>query len=425
MGDLGDKQSAQSVKLVGSSTSGVETSHVAVEDSSILVKIGDSSQIDAFGRLRVSQNTIINSDHFSDDAHTFNWPTRVSGGGTVTHVKARALKIHNVGTASGAEATSQSRRYFQYIPGQSMVILFTATFAAPKTNVLQRIGFFDTDDGIFVEVNGSDVGLVIRSSVSGSIVDTRIPQSSWNNDKFDGTGESGVTLDFTKAQLFWIDYEWLGYGRIRFGIIIDGKVVYAHEQSNLNQLTSPYMQRGSLPVRCQIINSGVSASPTDLLLGCAAVLVEGDSTIGKITATATNGVVPVSVGAASLAPILAIRLKSTFNKSEIDPRTVEIFLNSNTDVYFEVIANATITGGSWVSNSSIAEKNVTIASYSGGTVIAAGYTNKNRESALDVSKTSFRLSTDINGNADSLLVVSRTLSGNSGMFVVLSYKEIF
>jgi hypothetical protein len=57
---------------------------------------------------------------------------------------------------------------------------------------------------------------------------------AWNGDKLDGTGASGLTLDLTKPQILWIDFEWLGVGNVRCGFIINGQYIVCHTYQTAN-----------------------------------------------------------------------------------------------------------------------------------------------------------------------------------------------
>lgn len=81
-------------------------------------------------------------------------------------------------------------------------------------------------------------------------IDTRIPQSEWNLDKADGTGPSGFNVDFTKMQMFYVDYSWYGAGFIRWGLRgVNGNVFYVHKMQNNNVNNEAYMRSGNLPAR--------------------------------------------------------------------------------------------------------------------------------------------------------------------------------
>ena len=104
----------------------------------------------------------------------------------------------------------------------------------------------DTSMTINPPYRGPSADFVIASKV----VETRIPQSSWNIDKLDGTGPSGLTLDLTKMQMWFVDYAWYGAGTIRWGLrATDGTIVYVHKLANNNVNSEAYMRSGNLPAR--------------------------------------------------------------------------------------------------------------------------------------------------------------------------------
>ena len=126
----------------------------------------------------------------------------------------------------------------------------------------------------------SDTSLTITPSYRGATsdyaicsrtVDTKVPQSSWNIDKCDGTGPSGFNLDLTKMQMFYIDYSWYGAGFVRYGFRgPTGDIIYCHKTVNNNLNTEAYMRSGNLPARYESesrppttqINNSVGASDT-------------------------------------------------------------------------------------------------------------------------------------------------------------------
>lgn len=104
-------------------------------------------------------------------------------------------------------------------------------------------------------------------------VNTKIPQSSWNIDKCDGTGPSGYTLDLSKMQMFYMDYSWYGAGFIRWGFRgPDGNVIYVHKLANNNLNTEAYMRSGNLPARYE-----TSSEPPKTKL--ASTLISSDTSL--------------------------------------------------------------------------------------------------------------------------------------------------
>jgi hypothetical protein len=93
-------------------------------------------------------------------------------------------------------------------------------------------------------------GATSTYAIISKVVETRIPQSSFNLDKVDGTGPSGYNIDLSKMQMFYIDYTWYGAGFIRWGLRgPDGNVFYVHKLPNNNVNTEAYMRSGNLPAR--------------------------------------------------------------------------------------------------------------------------------------------------------------------------------
>lgn len=89
--------------------------------------------------------------------------------------------------------------------------------------------------------------------VISKIIDTKIPQSQWNIDKMDGTGESGYKIDVSKIQMIYMDYSWYGAGSIRFGFKDTlGEVKYAHEFIHNNIFTESYFRSGNIPARYEV-----------------------------------------------------------------------------------------------------------------------------------------------------------------------------
>ena len=117
----------------------------------------------------------------------------------------------------------------------------------------------------------------MRTYISGSVDNTtrRVEQSSWNGDKLDGSGPSGLTLDLTKPQILWMDFEWLGVGNVRCGFIINGLYIVCHTYQTANVYgTSVYMTTATLPVRYEITNTGTTASSSSLKQICSSVVSE-------------------------------------------------------------------------------------------------------------------------------------------------------
>ena len=250
-----------------------------------------------------------------------------------------------------------------------------------KANLRQRVGYFSTDNGIFLE-QSNDVYFVKRSKVTGSVVDTKIAQSDWNIDPMDGTGPSGLTLNLAYPQIFWIDIEWLGVGTVRMGFVVNGQFVHCHSIHHANLSSSPagaYMQTAILPVRYEIENTAATASSSTLKQICSTVISEGGyelagkmRTIGMQPLTASNYTLTT---ANVFYPVASIRLKSTHLDAIVVPKNIALVGTTQSDFRYKIISGANVTGGSWISDGadSAVEYNLSGTSVTGGTDLRSSY----------------------------------------------------
>jgi hypothetical protein len=271
----------------------------------------------------------------------------------------------------------------------------TFNFETAKANLRQRVGYFGADNGLYFERDGTDLYMVERSSVSGSVVNNRVIQSSWNQDPLDGTGPSGITLDSSKSQILYMDIEWLGLGTVRTGFVIDGAFVPVHNFNHANLITSTYITTASLPLRYEMTNTGATSSSSTLKQVCSTVLSEGGYELrGLQQSIATPVTTPTSLTTAGTTyPIVSIRLKSARLDGIIILTALSILgITNNANYKWEVVASGTTTGGTWVSagtNSSV-EYNITGTSFAIGTgrILAGGFFQGSNQgsSTIDILK---------------------------------------
>jgi len=388
--------------------------------------------IDAFGRLRTCQPYKLFELTATQSLDTTRYiDIATAGGGSGTHEKTRSSIKASVDTASGSYCYLKSRAAIPYVKGSSQLVKITGCFAQGKTNLRQRYGMFDTNNGIYFEIDGTTPYVVVRSNVTGSIVNTRVAQSSWNVDKLDGTGASGLTYDHSKQTVYMMDFGWLGSHAVRFYIDIGNTILLVHEAKFSNQLDYPYMRTPVLPIRGEIENLGTTASASDMRLTCASVEAEGSiSSHGKVKDFNT-GTTAIAINATPKL-VAGIRIDPNNIDSVIDILEMEILPYSGNDAaYFEVIYNPTIVGGTWadVGGGSVAEALVSYTSFSGGAVMKSGYfptDNKNQLSAVfsRVIESDVAMGSAIDGTPDPVVLSVRTITGNASIFMQGQYREM-
>ena len=342
---------------------------------------------DAFGRVRVSNPlTLFDSSHRYKDNGL--WNTSTASGGAAVFSANEGLVNLNVNTTSGSQVLRETTKVFSYQPGKSLLVLNTFIMAPAKTNLRQRVGYFGVDNGIYIQLNNSTLSFVERSLVTGVVTESIVNQSAWNVDKMDGTGPSGVTLDITKAQILFMDIEWLGEGTVRLGFIIDGKFILCHRFNHANLVTSTYITTASLPLRCEVTNTGVTASASTLKQVCSTVISEGGYELrGLQQAIGVPITAPRNLTVAgTYYPIVSIRLNGSYLDAVVILTALSI-MGEGTGIYnWKVIASGTTTGGTWVSagvDSSV-NYNITGTSFSGGRTLASGFITSTAQSSSNI-----------------------------------------
>jgi hypothetical protein len=337
--------------------------------------------VDAFGRERISQPYTL-----GDYKHLYgldpNFLDITANGGTVSFQANKACARLATTTTANSSAIHQTKFYHQYMPGKSQLIYSTFNFYAATAGVTKRTGYFDANNGIIFQQDGDGtLKFIIRTYTSGSAVDAEVvSQANWNVDKCNGSGPTGFNLDITKTQILFIDFQWLGVGKVRVGFVYNGQFIIAHEFEHSNILQVVYMSNPNLPVRCEIVSSGSNpAAYFDQI--CSTVISEGGYVESGQNWSALNTTLR-SLTSGSSIPLFAIRLKDTFNtyanRMIVRLDNYNIFSTKEPLTYQIIklpgIAGLT-TGTSWVTvdTDSGVEYNVGATAYSGGDVLASGY----------------------------------------------------
>jgi len=384
--------------------------------------------LDAFARQRVSNPATIFDVKLTNDNRPLIFDdSQVSGSGTTSTYTANTSSVTlSVANVTAGRHIRQTFRRFNYQSGKSQLIILTGVLGVPTSGNTKKVGYFDDGNGLFFDSTGATVGVNVRTFTTGAAVDTRIAQSAWNLDKMDGTGTSGVTLDFSKTQIFFFDFEWLGVGSVRFGFFVGGMPIYCHVVQNANVLTDVYMTTPNLPIRYEIENDGTGAADS-LKQICSTVISEGG---------APNTGAPISINRANttmqtgnnsnLHPLFAIRLASGFLSSTVQLNTFSIICTSSSAYEYFWILDPTITGTALsftaLANSSIefdaSRTSSTSVTAGTGTVInsGVGFQSNNGGTTVGFFRDEFALGSDISGTSQILVLAIRRVTGANERF---------
>jgi hypothetical protein len=393
------------------------------------------TSVDAFGRLRTSEPmTLFDSSHRYRDNEL--WSTaNTAANTTVSFNSAQGLVDLTVQQTANCEIVRETTKVFAYQPGKSLLVFNTFVMEPTKDNLRQRIGYFGETNGIYVEQDNSALYFVKRSFVSGAIVETRIAKSVWNIDKLDGTGPSGKVLDISHAQIFWMDVEWLGVGTVRVGFVIDGEFVICHKFNHANIIATTYITTASLPIRYEIKTTGATSSNSTLKQICSSVISEGGYELrGAQQAVSLPITAPRTLTTAgTYYPLISLRLKSTALDAVVILTALSMLaITNNANYNWQIRAAGTTTAGTWVSAGadSAVEYNISGTSFSGGRVLASGYTNGSNQGStpVDILKEAlFKFQMERNGltsTPQEVTLVATSGAAGAQMFASIDWEEI-
>ena len=395
---------------------------------------GDGSPAyDAFGRLRVSNPlTIFDSKNIMSKNNLFD--ESLTGSGTVTYSSNKSTVNLNVTTASGDKVIRQSKRVMSYQPGKSLLNLNTFVMNTQTANLEQRVGMFDTNNGIFFEDTGTGYRFVRRTYTSGSVTEEYANQASWNGDTLlAGSTTSGYVLDPTKASILFMDFEWLGMGAVRCGFVIDGKFIVAHTFLNANNLDTVYMQTANLPIRYEIETTDTIGGAAVLQQVCSTTMIEGGYApegIRQMIGTASLGGVNLTV-AGTLYNLATIRIKSGRPYAVIVPSGFETAAVSNSDFEIQLRLNATPSSSfSYTSYSDNVEYDLDgTKTITGGTVVGKSYLSGKGTSLVTAAQSgvfnfAYQIGQTISGTSDTLTLCAKGASANDDVVGTLKWYDL-
>ena len=303
--------------------------------------------LDLFGRLRVSNlETLVDIKHIKGlGLNTLNVARLVSGSGAAQTLDANDPVVHMTVSGTGDRVVRQSRLYTQYQPGKSLLFYMTGRIATntAQTGIISKIGYYDDNNGVFFVWNEGIMSVGIRTSTaSGTPVDTFIPFTEWNQDRLNGAGPSGITVDWTTTLIYVINMAWLGVGVVQFGVIWGGQFYRAHTIYNIGGTTT-YTATSNLPIRFSIQSTG-GAGQLDMI--CASASSEAGYSIRGSPFSVSTATKTVSSAETYL---LALRLKPDYRSViTLNNMSVVCATGGNLEItVYRYLETNPISGGTW------------------------------------------------------------------------------
>lgn len=392
--------------------------HIEADHRGQLLQQGpDSGAVDAFGRVRMSEPFTLFDSVLRYSKLSEKWNETVAGSASSTHL-ANESSVAMTVTASGDSVLRRTRKIFPYLPGKSLLAYQSFVGAPLQNGLVQEVGYFSNENGIILRASGTTLQFAIRSHATGSTVETVVNQDAWNID-------TAEWLDFSKANIFVCDLEWLGVGRVRTGFIVDGEYRYCHEFLHANNISSVYMTTATLPLSYRIAaNAAVSGATMKQI--CSSVMSEaGYEPTGPIYSISPSIASIPNVSGERI--VAGIRMASGRTDNVVFPAKIDLVTEDNTTIQWKLRRNPTVSGFSWAAASN-GRGNVQVTSsgtiVSGGTIIdsglfsAAGSIEVNVAAGLALS-----LGTNPDGSSEELFLTV-TSSGNARAIGMLGWREL-
>lgn len=273
---------------------------------------------------------------------------------------------------------------------------------------------------------GSTTGVFSTTITGVDDTDSWILQSSWNGDTLDGSGDSGMTLDTTKGNLYQIRYQWLGFGKMEFYIEdqTDGNWINVHTIYYTNQYTSVNVRIPSLKPTYRVESISSTTSLT-LKIASIAMFMEGKQNL-EVNNYAYQS--EKTISASTDTNILTIKNKAHINgiqnNSEIRIRSFSFASDGNKIAHFHIYKNATNGDGSSsdfpiynsVNSNSVISYDTNSTSISGGTLVFAGVLGKT-DSKIVMAEHLYL------NNLESLTIIANS-SGGSDIGVSIDWFEV-
>lgn len=389
------------------------------------INVGQANT-DLFDRLSVAEDSPLWSfSHRYNAGQSLYWDTSASNGGTSTiNLDKVSAEIKN-STGSSDTIIYRTYRYYEYSKGRQQSFFFTVNPHGKVSGVTKEFGCFDDKNGAFFRIDGTTASFVIRSSTSGSPVETVVAQANFNKDKADGTTASGIDMgNWDKYNLFYIQFSWLGGNALEFGIFDDGARKIFHRFAFANVGAVAYTQSGHLPVNVQMTNTSVQGSQPQIDFSCVAIFNNGrQSNLGDVISVDT-GANEVTINTTETV-LASIRMKSTENRASIKPIGFDLLSPSgNSTLYYKVVIGGTFTGDSWTAiPESIAEGLDSYTTFTGGQIIQSGYVQAGGSRDIQEILSDLYLGRKIDGSSQPLSLVTRTISSNAKILFSGRFRE--
>lgn len=393
----------------------------------------DSPPLSAFGDLRtieLSPQFQGSFEYTVDNTDLFEITT--ANGGTVTQASGMAVVTSSTTTAS--TATLQSVRHARYKSGLGGLMRFTILFTSPIAATEQYAGLSDEPgssaafkNGLMIGYDGTTFGYHRFQN------DVKITTALANwDDPLDGTGASGETIDQTKLNVFFIQYQYLGAGAINiFFEKQDGDMAMVHTDKYAGLNIVPSTFNPNYHFHLHVDNKGT----TDNLIiksSSYAYFVEGRTQFIELHQPQNATEISEKTSVSTETAIITIRNKSTYasktNFIDIHIQNISVSIeaaNANNLGNIRIVKNTTLGGTpSWTdinTTNSVVEFDTSGTTLTGGTLLLPiALAGKDDRDNPDINNKRIIL-----GPGETLTISGTNSSGTATFRAAVQWRELF
>jgi len=393
------------------------------------IKFGATS-IDASGFLNVSNKTIL-GNYVQDKDDLPLLLDRISNG-TATQVWGNGVVEMDTGAAD--YAICQSFKRHLYLGGKSQRVEITFNQMGIQANVEKRVGYFSSDtvapyntgyDGFYLEMDGTTYNIVINKG--GTPVAT-VPRANWD-DPLDGTGASGIDIDFKDFTVMVMEFLYLGGTSLEVSFIVGGVQYIAHNYENSSINGTTFVNSPTQPVRWEVRGNG---SAGELGQVCAAVSTGGAlDVVGFPHAVDLGFANFINANAAGTTYLVAALRLNDVLAIGLDV-TGDLLATTNDDYIARFIVNPNIAGAALTWNAipnsgydwAIGDTaNPSTNIVTGGTVIASAFGEGNSLRTLEANSL-FQVGSDLTGASDILALCVEPIGTNLDIRGAINFKTL-
>lgn len=423
---------SQAITIVGANSA--EHGQNIDRDGSAYTRFAEGSPaLDAFSRIKTASGYTVGYYDFATESQDDLFFDNQVSGGSIGYEASESLMLLATDTTATSLSRRTTNRYHFYMPGIGMSVAMSVAIGdSGKAGNTRAWGMFDSENGLRWELVNSELNVCIRSSTSGGVVHRRVPRSSWNGDRLDGTGQSGYDIDITHRNLYWIEFAWLGVGVVRFGVFGSrGERIICHTFANTNSGgSSPYSQSGSMPLAVESENTATTSSGSEIRWICGALTSE--VTPQYIFWRLSDISTPSAIAVITETPVLSIRSKMTYagkpNRVNVYPETLSVYVDGG-PIKLTCLVGATTTGSTFLDASGTIQYDTSASTSSGDAMfcvyLGAGTHNVDLSKYYELTDEGILLSVDGSQQTTSFVATKLVAASTVTVAVTLGYRELY